>query len=332
MNKFHTINLILGVVLLVVMIWSIRPLELWRDPGRLCSGLLAFILIDGIAGVLFTIGWRNCLSSPHRELPFSPIYRIYLAGSAINYLTPTAALGGELTKASLLSRWHEGPEAATAVIIGKLAHALAQLLVITLGSLTILGKVQLPFQLLLVMVGASVIIGAGILTFFIVQRAGRLGGIIYWLVRHKLGGAPLRKAAFHVNRVDQALKGFYAAHPKGLPSAVFWHMTAVACGMAQYWLFFRLFDPFAPLSVVAGVWLIGSWLDLAAFALPNDIGILEGTRVIAFTALGFGASLGLTYGIIYRLAQIFWGAAGLFLYATLLSQTRRLPKREEISS
>jgi len=323
MSKFHTINILLGGVLLIVMLWTIQPLELWRDPGGLCGRLLAFILIDGVAGVLFTIGWRKCLSSPHRELPFSPVYRIYLAGNAINNLTPTAALGGELAKASLLSRWHRGPEAATAVIIGKLAHALAQMLVITVGSLTILGKVQLPFHLWLAVVGASVIIGAGIMAFLVVQRAGRLGGILRWLVRRNLGGAPLQRAAGHVNRVDQALKGFYAAHPGGLPSAVCWHMAALACGMAQYWFFFRLFAPDAPLSVVAGVWLVGSWLDLVAFALPHDVGILEGTRVLAFTTLGFGASLGLTYGIVYRFAQIFWGAAGLFLYVTLLSQTRK---------
>ncbi len=323
MNKFHTINLALGGVLLLIMFWAIQPLELWRDPGQLGGRLLAFILIEGVAGVLFTIGWRNCLSSPHRELPFSPIYRIYLAGSAINYLTPTAGLGGELIKASLLSNWHQGPEAATAVIIGKLAHALAQLLVIILGSLTILGQVQLPFHLGLLMVVVSVVIGAGILIFLMVQRAGRLGGVIRWLVRRNLGGRPLQRAAVQVNRVDQALKDFYAAHPGGLPSAVFWHMAAVTCGVVQCWFFFRLFDPSASLSVVAGVWLIGSWLDLVAFALPNDIGIMEGTRVVAFTALGFGASLGLTYGIIYRLAQIFWGAAGLALYATLISQARK---------
>jgi hypothetical protein len=84
-----------------------------------------------------------------------------------------------------------------------------------------------------------------------------------------------------------------------------------------------LFTPSASFFSAAGIWLIGCWMDMVAFALPSDIGILEGTRVIAFKAVGFAASLGLTYGIVYRLAQVFWGGAGLFLYATLLSGKKK---------
>lgn len=67
----------------------------------------------------------------------------------------------------------------------------------------------------------------------------------------------------------------------------------------------------------------GNWMDLIAFALPHDIGILEGSRIIAFKALGFDASIGLTFGILYRLTLIFWGIAGLIFYATLLSERKR---------
>lgn len=320
MKKFHTISMLLGGVLLIILIWSIKPWQLWQNPGMLSWGFLAFILIDGMAGILFTFGWRCCLSDPYRDLEFFHIYRIYLAGSAINYLTPTAALGGELTKATLLSRSHKGPEAATAVIIGKLAHALAQLLLVIFGSLTISWIVTLPADLSLPMVAGSIVIGAGILTFLAIQKAGRLGDVIRWMVRHRLGGSIMEKAADHISRVDQALKAFYSAHPRRLPAAVMWNMAAMLCGVLQCWVFLSLLSPAASIVPAAGIWLLGSWMDLVAFAVPNDIGVLEGTRVIAFKALGFEASLGLTFGIVYRLAQVCWGAAGLVLYAILLTE------------
>jgi len=72
--------------------------------------------------------------------------------------------------------------------------------------------------------------------------------------------------------------------------------------------------------MAAGIWFLGSWLDLLSFPLPYNIGVLEATRVIAFRALGFHSALGLTYGITLRLEQIFWAGIGLLLYTTLLAE------------
>jgi hypothetical protein len=49
-----------------------------------------------------------------------------------------------------------------------------------------------------------------------------------------------------------------------------------------------------------------------------DMGVMEATRIITFRALGFHSALGLTYGIMVRLRQIFWAGVGLLIYATLL--------------
>ncbi len=338
MKKFHTISLLLGGFLLILLIWSINPGELWHNPGMLCSSLAAILLLEGVAGILATLAWRHCLSNPHRNLTFFHTYRIYIAGNAINYLTPTAALGGELTKATLLSDRHKGPEAVTAVIVGKLAHALAQLLLVIAGSLTILSTIALPFNIWLLIFTGSILLGAGLLLFLAGQKTGRLGAVIRWMVKRNFGGASIRKAAHHVTKVDLALKEFYVNHPRGLTNAILWHMASLLCGFAQYWVFFLVFAPDATtLHSVAGVWLLGSWMDLVAFALPNDIGILEGTRIIAFKTIGFTASFGLTFGIIFRLAQIFWGAAGLILYATLMSERKKFltpetQKTQELSS
>ena len=103
MKKFHTFSLILGFILLVVLIRSIGLKGLWQDLTLVGWGLLPLILIEGVADIFHTIGWRYCLSAPHRTLSFFRLFRIRMAGGAINYLTPTAALGGEVTKGTLLS-------------------------------------------------------------------------------------------------------------------------------------------------------------------------------------------------------------------------------------
>jgi uncharacterized protein (TIRG00374 family) len=320
MTKFHRVSLLLGFLLLAFLIWKIGLRVLWQDMTLLGWGLVPLILSEGVVDLVHTLGWRHCLSGPHRALSFFQIFRIRMAGTSINYITPTAGLGGEVTKAALLSLNHQGVEAATGVIIGKLAFSLAQLLLVVIGSLTILWTVHLPAAALAAMRTATILLGGGILALLAVQKYGKLGAVIRWLVTHKVGGKSLEKAAHHITEVDEELKLFYKERPADLPLAVFWHIIGMAFATVQTWYFLFLLTDHASLTTAAAIWVLGSWLDLAGFAIPIDIGVLETTRVIAFTTLGFHSALGLTYGITIRLRHIFWTGVGLLIYATLLGK------------
>ncbi len=61
------------------------------------------------------------------------------------------------------------------------------------------------------------------------------------------------------------------------------------------------------------------WFDLLTFAVPLNLGTLEGTRVVAFKAIGYSSLMGMTYGVATRLAQMSWAAFGLLSYAFLAS-------------
>jgi uncharacterized membrane protein YbhN (UPF0104 family) len=321
MKKFHIGSILLGFVLLILLIWKIGLDALWRNLSLLGWGLVPFVLLEGIAAIFYTLGWRYCLSPPHRSLPFFRLFGINLAGNAINYFTPTATLGGEVIKGTLLSMNHRGSEAATGVIIGKLAYALSQLLFVVLGSMLILWRIRLPAAGSIAMLTASALLGAGIVGFLVVQKHGKLGAVVRWLVAHKVGGQTLPKAAQQITQVDEALKLFYKERPGDLPMAMFWHAVGMTCSMGKTWYFLLLLTDGSFFAAV-GVWFLGTWFDLLTFAVPLRIGVHEGTRVLAFKALEFSSALGLTYGISLRLEQIFWAGVGLFIYAALLTDKR----------
>jgi len=338
MKKFHAWSVILGIILLALLIWQIGVDALWQDLKLLGWGLLPLILIEGVADLFHTLGWRHCLSGPHRSLPFFHIVCIRMAGYSINYLTPTAGLGGEVTKGTLLSLNHRGPQAATGVIIGKLSYSLAQLLFVVLGSVIVLWRIDLPVGVWMAMLAASTILGAGILGFLAVQKYGKLGSIVRWLVAHKVGGKTLKKATHHITQVDNDLKLFYKEHPLDLPLSMFWHAVGFSCGIVQSWYFLFILTDDPSLVIAAGIWLLGTWLDLVSFAIPFNIGIFEATRVIAFRLVGFTSALGLTYGVALRLEQIFWAGVGLLIYAVFVLRSsqrdgkkRFFPKKENLS-
>jgi hypothetical protein len=104
---------------------------------------------------------------------------------------------------------------------------------------------------------------------------------------------------------------------------VFWHLLGYSVGILQTWFFFTLLHQNASLALAASAWFLGLWFDLLTFAVPLNLGTLEGTRIISLKALGYDALLGMTYGVAIRLAQLFWAGFGLANYGLLA--TRPLP-------
>lgn len=300
--------------------WSRELLQEFRTIGW---GLLPLVLIEGVADIFHTCGWRHCLTGAQRDLSFFRIYRIRMSGYSINYLTPTATLGGEVTKGTLLSSGDRAAGAVSGVVIGKLAYVLAQLIFVALGSIVTLWKVDLPSGVYPAMLLCSAILALGIFSFLLVQKYGKLGVVVRWLVSHKIGGKLLEKAASHITEIDNELKLFYSRHPKELPMAMAWHVPGFACGIIQSWYFLYLISDQPSLVVAASVWFLGSWFDLLSFAVPMGIGVQEATRILAFNALGYGSLMGLTYGVTLRIEQIFWAGFGLLCYATLISAKQK---------
>ena len=323
MHKFHRYSILLGILLLFLLIWKIGPDELWRELTLLGWGLIPIVLIEGVADCFRTLGWRHCLSGSHRFLPFFRIYAIRLAGASINYLTPTAGLGGEVTKGTLLSMNHQGPEAATGVIIGKLADALAQTLFVVFGSIVTLWSIHLSVGIWIGMLAGTVLLAGGIAGFLAVQKYGKLGIVVRWLVAHRVGGKVLQKAAHHISEVDDELRLFYRERPIDLVLAIFWHIVGMSFGIVQGWYFLYLLTDHPSLLMAGAIWFLGSWMDLLTFAIPFNLGVLEATRVIALAVVGFHSALGLTYGVALRLEQIFWAGVGLLIYAGLLMTKER---------
>jgi hypothetical protein len=322
MKKLHAVLLILGVAFLGYLLWRIGVPELWRELTLLGWGLLPFIALELFADLIHTFGWRHCLSGPHRALPWFLLFRIRMAGYAINYLTPTAALGGEVTKAALLASNHRGPEAISGVLIGKLCYAFAHVLFVVVGSVLILWGVRIPPPLWAAMLFSSALVVAGIAAFFLLQKHGKLGALVRWLASRNLGGHALQRAARDITQVDDALKVFYRERPHQLGLAICWHLAGNSVTVLQTWLFFSLLHQSASLSVAAGVCLLGIWFDLLTFAVPLNLGALEGSRIVALKAVGYNALLGMTYGVALRLAQLACAAFGLVSYAVLATKAK----------
>lgn len=322
MKKLQFVLLGAGLVFFAFLVAKVGIHELWHELGMLGWGLIPFILGEGVAEMIHTLGWRNCLSGPLRSLSWLELFRIRMAGYAINFLTPTAALGGEVTKGALLASRYRGPEAASGVLIGKLCFALGHLIFVTLGIALVLWRVHVPRTLWMAMLLCGGLVAAGMIAFFLLQKYGKLGAIVRRLASGRPANHALRRVAENITKVDLTMKQFYRERPAGVPLAICWHLVGYSIGIPQTWLFFYLLHQNATWTVAASTWFLGMWFDLLTFAVPQNLGTLEGTRVLVLRSFGYTAVMGVTYGFALRLAQIFWSCFGLASYARLVSKEK----------
>ena len=102
MSKFIMgVFLLGGIVLLGWMVGQVGLRDLSR-ASRLGLLLVHFFLLEIIPDLLHTAGWAACFQGYQRRLRLWQLYGIRLAGNAINQVTPTATLGGEVVKVLLL--------------------------------------------------------------------------------------------------------------------------------------------------------------------------------------------------------------------------------------
>jgi hypothetical protein len=318
MKKVQTALLLAGLGFLIYLLWKLGVIELWRQFKILGWGILPLILSEGLANLAHTVGWNHCLCGPRRTIRLSLLFKMALAGYAINFLTPSASVGGEVARGALLAGHQRGPEATSGVLIDKLSGAVAHLLLVVIGTVFVLWNVKLPRAIWIGLLLSNVLITAGIMAFLLLQKNGKLGGAIRWLAAHRPKSQTLQKMASDLTNVDELLKGFYQTRRAHLVLATAWHTIGHAVATFQTWLFLYLVNPASSLADVATASILCLWFDFATFAVPLNLGTLEGSRILALKAVGCSAVTGMTYGMAQRIAQIFWGVAGLLSYFSLL--------------
>ena len=119
MRRLHHLMLLLGGALFAWLVSRVGLAAVWEEASKLGWGIAVIVLIDGFGDLLHTWGWRRCFR-PEPKPGLLRLWWPHLAGSAVNYVTPTATLGGEVVKGTLVPRGIPGREVAASLTINKL--------------------------------------------------------------------------------------------------------------------------------------------------------------------------------------------------------------------
>lgn len=291
----------LGALGLVVLLWRIDLNEVRRSLLHVGWGMTLVLGQEVVAHVLNAWGWRFAFTREHAgRVSFGELIRLRVAGDAINYLTPTATIGGEVARTSLLSDACGAEDRAVSVIIAKMSQTLAQACFITTGLLLVATE--------WLAVGRWLLPWAGV---------GLLAAIV---VAHGLRARGAGMAAAWRRSVGAGLVGFFRDHPGRVALSTLMFGLAYAWGAFEaYWICRFLLAPVAPVTALA-IEVLSITVDGLLFMVPAKIGTQEGGKVFAFAALGLPASLGFAFGIVRHVRELIWAAVGVLLYWAAISR------------
>jgi uncharacterized protein (TIRG00374 family) len=134
-RAIKVILLLVGVVTLGGLVVHIGPERIYRAGMRLGAvGLTVMLVPSTVMYVLDCLGWQLTLGRHRAAVPFSWLFMIRTAGELVNATTPTAYVGGEPLKASLLKTWSVPmADGLASVIVAKTTMTIAQIVYILLG-------------------------------------------------------------------------------------------------------------------------------------------------------------------------------------------------------
>src|SRR5215510_7934201 len=306
-----------GIALLCGMVWQVGIVDLLTSFRAVGFWIVPWILLESMPVVLHTAGWAACFQQRQGAIQFWHLVLVRLAGSAINQVTPTATIGGEVVKVLLLAPVLPREQAAASVVIDKASFTLAQMLYLALGLLYLTGRLSIPAQLRLSLGLIVGLISLGLLGFVAFQRYGLLSKLVRWLEGFNIGQARLQRLHQYLLPLEAQLAAYYTTHPWWFAGSLGLHFLAFAFGSIQTFVLLRLLlgtqAPHLADAVTAAIVIVA--LDQMCFFVPGSLGTFEGIRFTVLSTLGIAQVYGLAFGLMARLEGLFWNGLGLLAYA-----------------
>lgn len=300
-----------GVVLFGILVYRLGGEAVLTNLHVVGWGIVPIVLQEILALSANTAGWRATFPSPRPPITFPRLMMTRVAGDAVNYLTPTATIGGEFVRTQMLRGYAPTTSVVASITIAKFTQTLGLFAFLLFGVVVIVDHSRLPLAVRWGLPLGLAILAVGLASLLVLQRRGFFGTILHWIERW-----PLLTRLTHLLRpaVDQ-LDREIAGTSRGAivrSSAAFafgWALGAVESWVVLYFLGLPV-----TLERVLTIEILGVAFNNLLFFVPLRAGTQEAGKVLAFTIVGLSPVQGLAAGILYRIRELFWACVGLVFF------------------
>ena len=326
------IGLIVSVALLVWVLHSINPRDVWEHAQH-ANGwlLLVTVVVATLTFPVRTIRWRLILRDVDgRRLPWTPLWHATTIGFMANNLLPARA--GEVARAYVASR-QLPVRFSTALTSLGVERVFDGLIMLGLMAVAIaapsfpthahVGGRSLPA----IVTSAAVLFGILLLVALIVVHRPAPWLKVFERVAGRL--LPARLAERVISGAEGIIAGLVVLKsPSRFAGVVFWSLVLWLKNAAAFAICFRAFGIDVP--VEAALLLQGIiGFGVAVPSTPGYIGVFEAATLVTLQFYGVDSSLAVSYALTYHVTTFipitllgFWSLSRLHLRLRELSAAR----------
>lgn len=325
----------------VWLLWAAGPVALWlalrgiplaevgEVLGRLGAGQAALILIvnSGVIVVLVARWWFLLRAQGH-SVPILALAGYRLAAFAINYFSPGTHVGGEPLQVYLLANRHGVParQAAASVLLDRSLDFTANSTFTVIGLVVLIGLGLLPgFSGAALLIVSMALLALPIVYLVLVGRGVHpVSSVMVSLSRRWARLAPVER---FLREAEETVGEFCRASPRALTLGLALSGLSWLVLILEYSWMLRFLGLSLDLAGTVAALTAGRLALLVP--LPGALGVLEGSQVLALTALGHMPAEGAGLGLVIRARDLVFAGAGVFLALSLTrgsGQTRNHSK------
>ncbi len=306
----------LAVVARIVIGIGEEPLERIAQLG---GAALAIVVAPHLLAVLaITLSWWWAIPREQRgRVRLTRLVGAWLAGDALNYLLPTAAVSGEVTKVRLMRARLPASDGTASVTIARVTDLFGLVAFGALGTFcaAAVGSGMSSSILFGGLAGAAALA----IAIAVLAWRGVFGGAVSVLRRCGLRRASERLSAV-AERVDADVKLFMRTDPRGLVWSTAWRTAGWLVNVLELWIVLQVLGLHASLAeLLAMEGLIALW-NGALFFVPARAGTTEGGWLLVAGMFGFASADALTIGLLRRFRDTVFALLGLLMLAVLTAR------------
>ncbi len=306
MKTFQKVILVIGTVTLGVLLWKMDPATVGKLVLQVGWGMALIVSQEAVAHLLNAVGWRFAFTADRAaSFPLTELVKLRIAGDAINYLTPSGTIAGEVTRTTMLNKSHGMEVRAASVLVAKCTQTLGQVLFAVAG--------------LVFAVGGALPVARRYRTLVY----GVASGLVLFLA--SLALIELRAPRQFVSSTDRVppqtglralggwLRYFFRRHPGRFALSALLFLLGYAWGTFEaYWICRFLGLPVSVRTAIT-IEVLSTTIDGILFMVPAKMGTQEGGKTAIFAALGLPPSSGFAFGVVRHVRELLWAGLGLLL-------------------
>lgn len=310
-QKLKVISLVAGLAGLAVLIHNVGATTILSQIAAL-GGMAVPIFAVGVGwNLLYTIAWQIFLRDHGGHIPFWALFRIKLAGEAVNTVTPANFLGGDPVRIYLLKKYYRWTAGTASVVVDRTLHAMASTLAIIIGTSLAFWRLDTIPQN--IKVGLPLVLSVFVLFvafIFLNQRRGFFTSLMevarMLRIKRNFSGDAIRRS----QELDAHISQFYIHNTEGFWAAFLLHLAGRVLGVVEIYLIAIMVYPD---FTFVEAWILGAVapiINTLFTFIPGAVGVLEGASAGTLMIMGIPGSIGITIQIVRRIRQGIWIALG----------------------